>query len=364
MNSTPRISVLMTVFNGGRFLAESVDSILAQSFADFEFVIVDDGSTDGSVDLLEAYARRDPRIRLFRNSANSGQTACLNQGLDKCRAEWVARQDADDLSDPRRLAAQWRAIRKNPSLILLGVNGWVIGEAARSVGMIHTPVADAGIRWSLPFRNPFIHTGVIFRRLHPGGSPVRYDPKFTICQDWELWSRLCEDGPVANLPNRLVAYRHSKNSLSNNFSERTRMENCMIAGDNWRKNFPASDLTGKDADLLRSFREGMDPYLWPAFRSLYASARTGWCASKRARNRQSEAVHMIQAAGALAGTSPHAAASAILQAFATDPAWTAKTLSQAVTGKMLCLMVRMSDYWGRQKMRPSQRPGPGTDPGR
>lgn len=326
MNDTPRVSVLMAVFNGGRFLAESVESILAQSFADFEFVIVDDASTDGSVAVLESYASRDPRIRLFCNPQNSGQTACLNQGLGECRADRVARQDADDLSHPRRLAAQWQAVENNPSLILIGVNGWIIGETGRFAGMIHVPVEDAGIRWSLPFRNPFIHTGVLFRRLHPDGSPVRYDPEFRICQDWELWSRLAGEGTVANLPDRLVSYRHSKNSLSNNFSDRTRAENRAIVEKIWRTHFPNRNLAPQESALLESFREGLAPRLWPAFKSFYANARREWLQGGSQRSRQSEAVHGLQAAGALAGPAPAAAASAILKAFLSDPAWTAKTL--------------------------------------
>ena len=328
MKTAPCISVLMTVFNGGRFLAESVESILAQSFADFEFVIVDDASTDGSVAVLESYASRDPRIRLFCNPQNSGQTACLNQGLGECRADGVARQDADDISHPERLAAQWRAVGESPFLVLLGVNGWIINEAGGSAGMIHVPVEDVGIRWSLPFRNPFIHTGVLFRRLHPDGSPVRYDPEFRVCQDWALWSRLVGEGPVANLPERLVAYRHSRNSLSNNFSDTTRLENRAIVEKIWKENFPARDLAAREADLLESFRDGLAPALWPAFQSFYGSTRNAWLASKRARSRQSEAMHMVQAAGALAGRAPIAAASAMLNAFSTDPAWTAKILWQ------------------------------------
>ena len=324
MNSTPRISVLMTVFNAGRFLAESVESILAQTFRDFEFVIVDDASTDGSPAVLESYARRDPRIRLIFQKENSGQTACLNQGLGECRADWVARQDADDLSHPPRLAAQWQAVENKPSLVLLGVNGWIIGETGGFDGMIHVPIHDAGIRWSLPFRNPFIHTGVLFRRFHPDGSPVRYNPEFRICQDWELWSRVTSDGAVANLPGRLVTYRHTKSSLSNNSSARTREENRAIVENIWRKNFPDRNLTAQEASLLESFREGLAPGLWPAFQNFYANVRKEWL-SKRIRDRQSEAMHMIQAAGALAGPAPLAAASVMLSAFSTDPAWTAKT---------------------------------------
>ena len=330
MSSTPRISVLMTVFNAGRFLAESVESILGQSFSDFEFVIVDDASTDGSVAVLESYASRDPRIRLFCNRENSGQTACLNQGLAECRADWVARQDADDLSHPERLSAQWRAMGKIPALVLLGVNGWIVSESGRPAGMIHAPLSDAGIRWSLPFRNPFVHTGVLFRRLHRDGSRVRFDPDFRICQDWELWFRLSSEGPVANLPARLVSYRHRKGSLSTAFSERTRDENRAIVQKIWRANFPNWKLTQQESELLESFRIGLTPARWPAFNKFYSEALAGWVrgGSIRTRDRQAEAVHMIQAAGAMAGSAPFAAALAVLKAFSASPGWTATTLLQ------------------------------------
>ncbi|MEI6070442.1 MAG: glycosyltransferase [Verrucomicrobiae bacterium] len=330
MNSTPRISVLMTVFNGGRFLAESVESILAQTFRDFEFVIVDDTSTDGSVAVLESYASRDPRIRLILRKENSGQTACLNQGLEECRADWVARQDADDISHPQRLAAQLQAVENNPSLVLLGVNGRIIGEAGEFCGMIHVPAHDAGIRWALPFRNPFIHTGVLFRRCHPDGAPIRYDSEFTICQDWELWARLAGDGQVANLKDRLVFYRHRAGSLSNQFSTRTREENRLVVAEIWRRHFPARPLTSEEATLLEAFREGLLPEHWKKFKTFYDGARRAWLAGGPGRNRdrQTEAVHFLQAAGALAGHGRSAAGDAIVQAFFSDPAWTLTTLFQ------------------------------------
>lgn len=332
MNPTPQISVLMTVFNAGKYLAESVESILAQSFKDFEFVIVDDASTDGSVAVLESYASRDPRIRLICNPQNSGQTACLNQGLAACGADWIARQDADDISDPQRLSSQWNTLQKNPALVLLGVNGRIIdGEGAFS-GLIHVPLRDAGVRWSLPLRNPFIHSGVLFRRLHSDGTPVQYDPDFRVCQDWELWSRLVEDGAAANLPDVLISYRSTTGSLSNSSSATTRSENQSIVERVWENQFPARPLSSQEASLLENFREGLSSARWPEFKSFYAELRSGSNA-KQAWDPQAEAVHMIQAAGALARKSPLAAIPAISSAFSADPAWTAKILWQRLAGR-------------------------------
>ncbi|MEI8311846.1 MAG: glycosyltransferase, partial [Verrucomicrobiota bacterium] len=248
--NAPEITVLLTVFNGGKFLGPAVESILCQSREDFEFVIVDDASTDGSAGILNQLAARDRRIRLFFNKENSGQTACLNQGLREARGRWIARQDADDLSLPGRLAAQMSHAARFPDLVLVGVNGWVIDERGTRTGLIHVPLSDAGIRWSMPFQNPFIHPGVIFRRVMPRGDRVAYCEDFRICQDWELWSRIADEGRVSNLPDRLVCYRDRRDSLSHNYSEDTRRECRAVSAAAWRKNFPGEPLSEEAAMLL------------------------------------------------------------------------------------------------------------------
>lgn len=322
----------MTVFNGGRFLEPAVESILRQSWGDFEFVIVDDASGDGSVEALNSFAAKDRRVRLFCNAENTGQTACLNQGLREARGEWIARQDADDLSSPRRLEAQCHAVADSPDIVLLGVNGRIINEAGACMGLIHAPLTDAGIRWALPFRNPFIHTGVLFRRCRPDGTVVQYNPDYRICQDWELWARLAGEGRVANLEERLVFYRHSPRSLSNQFSERTREENRRVVAEIWKNHFPARPLSPAEADLLENFREGLRPETWGMFESFYSEARAAWCGVGRARDGQAEAVHFLQAAGALAGRGKLAACSAVMRAGLADPAWTLRVLFQRFCG--------------------------------
>jgi glycosyltransferase involved in cell wall biosynthesis len=122
----PLVTVLMTVYNAGRYLDAAIASIAAQTFRDWEFVIVDDASTDGSPEVAEAWAKRDSRIRVIRNAVNKGQTPCLNQGLREARGRWIARQDADDLSLPERLERQLAAA---DGFALLGTNGWIIDAA-------------------------------------------------------------------------------------------------------------------------------------------------------------------------------------------------------------------------------------------
>jgi glycosyltransferase involved in cell wall biosynthesis len=288
MNDRPAITVLMTVFNGGRHLAPAVQSILSQSYADFEFLIVDDASTDGSIEVLCSFAAGDSRIRLLLNDLNKGQTACLNQGLREAKGRWIARQDADDLSLPGRLASQWAVIQSCPDLVLVGVNGWIIDEKGTCCGLIHVPLHDPGIRWSMPFKNPFIHTGVMFRV-----GEGFYDEEFKICQDWEFWSRLAERGRLANLSDRLVAYRHSEKSLSHASAERTETESARIVEKIWRCQFSREKI---QPILLKSFRIGLSKKNRKSFWKFYEQLKS---TIQHWQTKQAESVHHLQAAGSL-----------------------------------------------------------------
>lgn len=321
--SVPAVSVLMTVFNAEPHLEAAIQGILDQTFTDFEFLIIDDASTDRSVEIASAWAQKDTRIRLVTNSANKGQTPCLNQGLQLARGGWIARQDADDFSLPSRLRKQWDAIQRNPSLIVVGVNGWIVNEAGVPDGMIHAPLHDPGIRWSLPFRNPFIHTGVMFRRQFPDGTPALYNEQYRICQDWDLWDRLLLHGQGTNLPERLVIYRHQTQSLSHRFSDRTREECADIVAAIWQRHFPGVELGPRESALLQSFREGLDSKTRPHFWALYRELK-----KIRPADPQAEALHHIQAAGALLSENRGPAAGEILASTRLDPFWTATVLKE------------------------------------
>lgn len=312
----------MTVYNGGQHLSAALESILKQSFRDFEFLIVDDASTDGSLEVLRKFASADDRVRVIKNASNKGQTACLNQGLREARGKWIARQDADDISLPDRLAAQWQTVRACPDLVLVGVNGWIIDEAGAVTGMIHVPLEDSGIRWAMPWRNPFIHTGVMFR-----AGDGFYDEEFRICQDWEFWSRLAERGRMANLQRRLVAYRHVEKSLSHSAGDQTERECAEIVARIWRARY------GADPDrreLLAAFRNGLPPALREEFWNLYREMRTRW---SRGDMRQAAAVHRVQAAGALAGKDSKACLGELLEALRENPLWTLQALGGRFAGR-------------------------------
>ena len=187
MEKTPKISVLMPVMNEERFLTESIESVLGQSLEDLELIIVDNGSNDGSWDIMSEYRRKDKRIRILRNK-NTGFTASLNLMLDLAKGDYVARLDADDLSCPGRLQKQMELLESHPEAIMTGGRCRVVDEKGKEM-YEHGPSADKmELRWSLLFKNDFWHSAVMWRN----GLGFRYDSRFTYAQDYELWSRMAK----------------------------------------------------------------------------------------------------------------------------------------------------------------------------
>jgi len=212
-NAQPRVSVLMAVYNGVPYVRQAVESILAQTMTEFEFIIVDDASTDGTVGVLTEYAAADERIRVLTNAQNSGLTASLNVGLRVARAAFIARQDADDVSLPDRLAAQVACLDADSDLVLVGTAATVIDGASRCMQRMPLPLSDAAMRWQMLFANPLCHSAAMFRR-ECNGAAVSYDESFQCAQDYELWSRLQEHGQMRNLPEALVKLRRHGASIS------------------------------------------------------------------------------------------------------------------------------------------------------
>lgn len=198
---SPRVSVLMAVHNCEPYLREAVDSILAQTFTDFEFIVVDDGSTDRSADVIASYS--DPRIIFVRNDKNLGLTASLNRGLELARGEYVARMDGDDVSLPERLARQVAFMDANPGVGACGTWATDIDEAGRVKGGRETPTGDEldNFYW----RVSLIHPSAMFRFDRRRGP--RYNPEVRYSQDYDLWLRVAAVSRLSNLPEHLLLYR-------------------------------------------------------------------------------------------------------------------------------------------------------------
>ncbi len=204
----PKVTVLMSVFNGSTHLGSAVESILNQSFTDFEFLIIDDGSTEPVCDQIRNFG--DDRIRLVAHE-NRGLTMSLNRGLALAEAEYVARMDADDLSLPDRLEKQFEIISSSSRLELIGTFFSTIdehGTVLKKKELIIDPIYRL---WRLLFHNNYGHGTIMFRK----SSIVRagmYDTRLRFAQDFDLWSRISRKDNTFVIPEFLYQYRMNTNS--------------------------------------------------------------------------------------------------------------------------------------------------------
>ena len=276
--NAPRVSVLMAVHNGEAHLRESIDSILQQSFTDFEFLIIDDASSDHSRDVILSY--QDRRIRLVSNQTKLGLTCSLNRGLRLAVGDLIARQDADDVSERHRLARQREFLDANPRAALVGTWYKKIDDCNSDLGTRQLPCDWLEIRWALLFLCPFIHSSVMLRKNPVLKKIGAYDESFIYAQDYDLWSRIASRLPVANLPEYLVRYRVSPQSMTSTYGDivrdeirRTSITNLAgFIGTNQAESFvdTGTEFTDLSALLFGEYR-----YLSPE-RSIAASRRFRW----------------------------------------------------------------------------------------
>ncbi len=253
----PDLSVVMPVYNGARFLHSAIDSILVQTHADFELLVVNDASQDESANVVRGYD--DPRVRLFENESNLGLAGTLNRALSLATAPLVARHDQDDVSHPRRFEWQIGYLARHPDIVLLGSQATVIDEAGNPIGQLDVSLQQASIRWALIFDNTFVHSSVMFRReviLAAGGYS-----DFRQCEDYELWSRIALRYQVANLPDRLLSYRQHGASMMGSLvgakANRSIAENRFIIGRMLEQVFGHS-FPDAEVDLAARLRLGID----------------------------------------------------------------------------------------------------------
>lgn len=199
--SQPRISVVMPVWNGDQFLAEAVDSILAQSFTDWELIVVDGGSTDRTLEILSSYG--DPRIRVV-HAPGTGIVPARNIGISHALAAWIACNDADDISLPNRLQVQWDAVNRVPDAVLSYTDVELIGEVSASIGRARLPRTQAFFAMKLCFQFPTVHSTVMFKKeiaMAVGG----YEGQ--TAEDYGLVGKLIESGRSVGIPQKLLKFR-------------------------------------------------------------------------------------------------------------------------------------------------------------
>ncbi|QWU15228.1 Glycosyltransferase involved in cell wall bisynthesis [Paenibacillus sophorae] len=207
------LSVLMPVYNASRFLEQAVESILQQSYTDFELIVINDGSTDNSLEILERYS--DPRIKLIHNGSNSGIVSSLNCGLNAASGAYIARMDADDYSLPDRFKAQIQFMDLHPDIGVCGTQYRIMDSPRFGVSNTTLPCDPDIVACSLLINCCLAHPTVVMRRrvldqLH--GWP--YDPNYQYAEDYHLWARLSAITRIANLNQCYLHYRYHDQQLS------------------------------------------------------------------------------------------------------------------------------------------------------
>jgi len=271
MNATPAISVLMSVYNtAAQYLRAAVESILAQTVSDFEFIIIDDGSADGSPQVLREYAARDRRVRLTVRP-NKGLTRTLNEGLAQARGEFVARMDCDDVALPDRFEKQLAALRADPGLVCVGGYFQLIDGQGRLLTTLRPPADDETIQKLLVRGHTAIcHPAAMMRRdavTRVGG----YDEYFKTTQDLDLWLRLGEVGKLANVPEVVLQFRQHESSVSETKREEQRRFGREAVERAWKRR----GITGGVYEADEPWRPGKDRASRQKFALQY-----GWWAFK------------------------------------------------------------------------------------
>ena len=211
--SSPLISVLMPVYNAERYVAEAVESILGQTFRDFEFIIIDDGSTDRSLEILQRYAQQDPRIRLS-SRPNMGLAKTLNEGLALARGEFIARMDADDVSLPGRFARQIDYLSEHEECVAVGTQVLYVEPYGSPLWVSDLPLTHEEIDTALLARQCGLVHPSFLMRSHAIQSIGGYSERCGLCEDHELFLRLAERGRIANMPEVLYKYRKHLDSIT------------------------------------------------------------------------------------------------------------------------------------------------------
>ncbi|WYD80825.1 MAG: glycosyltransferase [Candidatus Electrothrix gigas] len=222
--SNPLVSIVMPLYNSEAFIRETLDSLLCQTYSDFELIIVDDGSVDQSLAIVGSYT--DKRIRLIEQKTNQGIAATLNRGLDAASGKYIARIDSDDIALPNRLACQVAYLEKKHDVVALGSRIFRFGELHDSIDI--RPLAAEACAAFLLFATPFVHPTVMMRRSVLEELALRYDPQFSCTEDYEFWERLSWRGKIANVEEQLLKYRIRSGGVTGTEMDKMRIQQQRI----------------------------------------------------------------------------------------------------------------------------------------
>ena len=209
----PKISVIMPAYDAEKYIAEAIESTLNQTFADFEFVIIDDGSTDSTGKIIEEYARKDERIIFLKNQKNVKISKTLNKGIKIAKGKYIARRDADDWSHPDGLEKQYHFMEEHPEIGISGGSMEVVDKHGKRIGIRRYNLTDAAIRKKLFRYSPFSHPLVMIRRdiLSKCGL---YNPELVPAEDYDLYFRIGMLSKFGNLDDIILKYKMLEESIT------------------------------------------------------------------------------------------------------------------------------------------------------
>lgn len=225
----PAVTVLMGVHNGEAFLGQTLASVARQDFEDYEFLIVDDASSDGTAAMLAKAASGNPRIRIVTNKTNIGLTRSLNRGLAEARGDFIARVDADDICLPHRLSVQYAHMMAHPGDVGVVANFEMIDADGVVLSRGSEPLDDWQVRWLLGWNPPAPHPTFFFKRCPDGTTPIFYDESFKTAQDFDLWGQLAAIGPTRRLSDCLIQYRRHEGAITH-AKRHEQAQNCAAIG--------------------------------------------------------------------------------------------------------------------------------------
>ncbi len=218
--TAPRISVIMPVYNAESYLKEAIDSVLGQSFKEFELIIIDDASIDNSVAIVESFV--DKRIILIKKDKNTGITDSLNKAIQLCKGKYIARMDADDISVVDRFKKQFDYMEANPSVLVLGTMYRFIDSDTR---LSHLPLKHDEIKLFALTQNPVAHPTVFIRKTVFEQFKLKYDKERLHVEDYDLWTKVLNIGKIENLPDVLLLYRRHENQISSLYQDK-QLDEC------------------------------------------------------------------------------------------------------------------------------------------
>jgi len=211
-NKKPKVSVIMPFYNCEKYLDKAISSILNQTFQDFEFIIINDASTDRSDEIIQKYLT-DKRIVYIKNRERKGIVYNLNKGIEIAKADIIARMDGDDISEPQRLEVQYQFLQRNPNIALVGCFVKLINEKGEICGRKIKPITHEEIKKDILIYSPFIHPTIMIRK-DVFKKVAFYRKQYLWCEDIDLWYRIIFSGyEVANIPQYLYQYRRSDSSV-------------------------------------------------------------------------------------------------------------------------------------------------------